>query len=104
MPKKPLENPSEAMFYVLMALLRQGESCGVEIARFAEERSRGAVRIGPGTLYAILAKFSEEALIEERRAEGRRRSYVLTEAGQELYETELRRLRRCIADAEEETP
>lgn len=53
MPKKPLENPSESMFYVLMALAKQGESCGVEIARFAEERSRGAVRIGPGTLYAL---------------------------------------------------
>lgn len=101
MPKKPLENPSEAMFYVLMALAQQGESCGVEIACFAEERSRGAVRIGPGTLYAILAKFSEETLIEERSAEGRRRSYVLTPAGRALYETELRRLRRCIADAEE---
>ena len=73
----------------------------MEIAQFAEERSRGAVRIGPGTLYAILAKFLEEELIEERNAEGRRRSYRLTAAGEKLYETELQRLRRCIADAEE---
>ncbi len=101
MPKKALENLSEAMFYVLMALKKQGECCGVEIARFAEERSGGAVRIGPGTLYAILAKFLEENLIDERNAEGRRRSYCLTAAGGELYETELQRLRRCIADAEE---
>ena len=100
MPKKPLETLSEAMFYVLMAL-RQEERCGVEIAQFAEERSRGAVRIGPGTLYAILAKFLEEDLIEERTAEGRRRSYRLTEAGAKLYEMELQRLKRCIADAEE---
>ena len=101
MPKKPLETLSEAMFYVLMALRHKEECCGVEIAQFAEERSRGAVRIGPGTLYAILAKFLEEDLIEERNAEGRRRSYRLTEAGEKLYETELQRLRRCIADAEE---
>ena len=102
MPKKPLENLSEAMFYVLMALKKQGECCGVDIARFAEERSKGAVRIGPGTLYAILAKFLEENLIEERTAEGRRRSYCLTEAGHELYETELQRLKRCLADAKED--
>ena len=101
MPKKPLETLSEAMFYVLMALRQQKECCGVEIAQFAEARSRGAVRIGPGTLYATLAKFLEEELIEERNAEGRRRSYRLTAAGEKLYETELQRLRRCIADAEE---
>ncbi|MGM9662025.1 MAG: PadR family transcriptional regulator [Oscillospiraceae bacterium] len=100
MPKRPLETLSEAMFYVLMAL-RGGERCGVEIADFARQRSGGQVRIGPGTLYAILAKFLEEGLIEERAAEGRRRTYRLTEAGGELYEGELRRLRRCIADAEE---
>ena len=40
---------TESMFYVLMALL-QGEMCGMDMAAFVEERTRGRVILGPATL------------------------------------------------------
>ena len=58
--------------------------------------------MGPGTLYAILPKFEEEGLIREVAVEGRKRTYALTDKGRALYREELERLRRCVADAEEE--
>ncbi|MBC5733901.1 PadR family transcriptional regulator [Lawsonibacter hominis] len=101
MGKKALENLTESMFYVLMSFLRQAR-CGTEIAEWVRLRTRDRVRLGPGTLYTILAKFEEEGFLQETAVEGRKRTYQLTEAGRRRYEEELARLRACIADAEEE--
>ena len=101
MAKEPLKVLTESMFYVLLSLLRQ-ERCGTEIMRYAEDSTAGRVTLGPGTLYAILARFQEEALIEETAVEGRKRTYRITSRGRALYREELGRLRRCVADGERE--
>lgn len=92
---------TEPMFYVLMAFLH-GEMCGIDVAAFVEKKTRGRVKLGPGTLYTLLNKFQDEALIEEIEVEGRKRTYRLTAKGREAYEEELERLRACLRDAEEE--
>ena len=92
---------TEPMFYVLMAFLH-GEMCGIDVAAFVEKKTRGRVKLGPGTLYTLLNKFQDEALIEEIDVEGRERTYRLTAKGREAYEEELERLRACLRDAEEE--
>lgn len=93
---------TEPMFYVLMAFLRQ-EMCGVDIAAFVEKKTRGRVKLGPGTLYTLLNKFQDENLIEETEVEGRKRTYRLTPTGREAYKEEVARLRSCLHDAEEES-
>ncbi len=92
---------TEPMFYVLMAFLH-GEMCGIDVAAFVEKKTRGRVKLGPGTLYTLLNKFQDEALVEEIDVEGRKRTYRLTAKGREAYEEELERLRACLRDAEEE--
>lgn len=92
---------TEPMFYVLMAFLH-GEMCGIDVAAFVEKKTRGRVKLGPGTLYTLLNKFQDEALIEEIDVEGRKRTYRLTAKGREAYKEELERLRACLRDAEEE--
>ena len=94
---------TEAMFYVLMSFLRR-DMCGTEITEFVEGRTKGRVKLGPGTLYTLLGKFQEEKLIQETQVDGRRRTYRLTEKGRAVYREELERLRACLADAEEEEP
>ena len=101
MAKEPLKVLTESMFYVLLSLLRQ-ERCGTEIVQFVDERTAGRVPLGPGTLYTILAKLTEEDMIREISAEGRRRNYQLTDKGTQMYEAECDRLRRCVADLEAE--
>lgn len=92
---------TEPMFYVLMAFLH-GEMCGIDVAAFVEKKTRGRVKLGPGTLYTLLNKFQDETLIEEIDVEGRKRTYRLTAKGREAYEEELERLRACLRDTEEE--
>ena len=91
---------TEAMFYILMVLTCR-DVCGTEITAAVEERTRGRVRLGPGTLYTLLGKFLDEALIEEIHVEGRKRTYRITPAGREAYAAEVERLRACLADARE---
>lgn len=101
MAKETLKGLTESMYYVLLSLMR-GERCGTEISQYAEELTAGRVLLGPGTLYTILGKFEEEALIEETEVEGRRRTYRLTGRGRSLFREELERLRLCVKDGERE--
>ena len=92
---------TEPMFYVLMSFLRR-DLCGTEITEFVERRTRGRVRLGPGTLYTLLAKFQDEGFIQETEVDGRKRTYRLTDQGRQAYHEELDRLRACVLDGEEE--
>ena len=103
MGRKTLELLTESMFYVLMSLLKENR-CGTEMADWVQTRTKGRVRLGPGTLYTILAKFQEDSLIQEIAVDGRRRTYTLTEEGRRRYLEEVARLRACLNDAEEEAP
>lgn len=96
--KGPLTEP---MYYVLMSFLGR-EMCGTEISEFVERRTGGRVKLGPGTLYTLLARFQDEGLIAETSVDGRKRTYQITGRGREAFREELERLRSCVADGEEE--
>lgn len=98
MPKKALENLTETMFYVLMALY-QNPMCGIDAADFIARRTNGRVKVGPATLYTILGKFESVKYIRETEVDGRKRTYEITEKGREAYREELERLKMCIEDA-----
>lgn len=99
MAKKALEQLSETMFYVLMAF-HYGDLCGAEAVEWIEERTKGRIRMGPGTLYTILAQFEASSVLRPTETMGRRKHYHITEKGRALYQAELVRLKHCIADAE----
>ena len=95
--KGPLTEP---MYYVLMSFLSRG-MCGTEVTEFVERKTAGRVRLGPGTLYTLLAKFQDEGLIAETEVDGRKRNYQITEKGREAFREELDRLRACVNNGEE---
>lgn len=100
--KGPLTEP---MYYVLMSFLRR-EMCGTEVTDFVDLKTKGRVRLGPGTLYTLLARFQDEGMIAETSVDGRKRTYKLTDKGRAAFEEELARLRACVNDGleEEEAP
>ena len=99
MPKKAMEILTESMFYVLMALSK-APMCGIDIAAWITNRTRGRVSLGPATLYTVLGKFEKEGYIAETEVEGRKRTYRITSRGLDAYRSELERLRACLADAD----
>ena len=84
------------MYYILLALTE--ECCGVDIMEKVKSISRGRVLVGPGTLYAMLAKFEENGVIKLTASEGRRKSYIITDKGREMLKEEYERLKTMVED------
>ncbi len=96
MPRERFKTLTEQMFYILLCL---HEECrGVDILEMVRTLTNGRVNIGSGTLYDLLDQFEKESIIQETRAEGRRRSYIITEKGRQMLNKEYNRLLAQIAD------
>ena len=85
---------TEQMFYILLCLREEG--CGMDVMARVSELTGGRVAVGPGTLYNLLEQFLAAGYIVETRAEGRRRSYRLTCAGEALLKGEVERLQMQV--------
>ena len=98
MPRERFKTLTEQMFYILLCLHQ--ERRGVEILEMVRTLTADRVSIGSGTLYDLLEQFTAEGMIQEVRAEGRRRSYIITEKGRQMLDREYRRIRSQAADYE----
>jgi DNA-binding PadR family transcriptional regulator len=94
-----------ATFEILLTLV-DGERHGYAIMQEVAERTEGAVRLGPGTLYGALKRLLEGGLVEEgsERADPelgdeRRRYYRLTGFGLQVARAEARRLDAMVRAA-----
>ena len=87
---------TETGFYILLCL--REECWGMSIMDQVPAMTGGRVRVGSGTLYNLLEQFLAAGMIRETRAEGRRRSYILTDKGREALAAEYRRLRAQAED------
>ena len=96
MAREQLQTLTEPRYYILLALTE--ECCGVDIMERVKKLSGGRVTVGPGTLYAMLAKFEEKEIIRLTTSEGRRKSYIITETGKEELKKEYERLKRMVLD------
>ena len=96
MAREKFQTLTEPMYYILLALL--DESCGVDIMKKVSEISNNRVSVGPGTLYTLLAKFEKEKMIKETLMEGRKRSYIITDYGQEVLREEYNRMQTMIEE------
>jgi DNA-binding PadR family transcriptional regulator len=103
---RPSGLPTAAL-HVLLGLA-DGPRHGYAIKQEVERVTRGAIRLGPGTLYEALSRLEAQGLIEEV-AGGRddeaggapRRTYRLTRPGLALARAEVERLESVVEWARE---
>lgn len=98
-PMRPVE------FYILLALA-EADLHGYGIIQATAERSGGAVRLDPGTLYRAIVRLADAGLLREsERREGedaadqRRRYYSITSEGLALARAEAERMASLVEDA-----
>ena len=96
MPRAKFSTLTEQMFYVLLCL--REECCGMDILDKVPSMTGGRVSVGSGTLYNLLEQFCGEGMIRETRVEGRKRSYLLTDAGRARLEREYQRIQAQAED------
>jgi DNA-binding PadR family transcriptional regulator len=95
-PPGPL---TPAVFHILLALYG-GERHGYDVMQQVNEDSRGAVKMGPGTLYGSLDRMIEAGLVARGTTRDPRRIYYkLTALGQAALRAESERLSTVAAVA-----
>ncbi len=103
-PRKALSLP---VIHILLALA-DGAKHGYAIKQDVEERTNGAIRLGPGTLYEAVQRLQDSALIEESDLSGdgpangqqaQRRYYALTPRGWDVLRDEVRQLGAIVERA-----
>lgn len=100
--REPHLTVTPVTFQILLTLA-DGERHGYAIMREVADRTDGAVRLGPGTLYGSLKRLLESDLIGEgaERADTelgdeRRRYYRITDRGLAVARAEARRLESML--------
>jgi DNA-binding PadR family transcriptional regulator len=94
---------THAVFHILLSL-GDGPKHGYAIMGEVEERTDGALRLGPGTLYGALRRLRGQGLIEEVEDprvsqspdDERRRYYRLTGVGRAVATAEASRLQQLV--------
>lgn len=95
-PRAKFHTLTEQMFYILLCL--RNECYGMDILDRVPAMTNGRVNVGSGTLYNLLEQFLEEEMIRETKVEGRRRSYIITEKGQDMLDKEYLRIKEQAKD------
>ena len=95
MAREQLQTLSEPMYFLLLALTKPMH--GYEVMQTVGAISGGRVRIGAGTLYALLTRFENENIVFQTGGDGRRKIYALADKGRDLLRREYERLRESAA-------
>src|SRR5438552_13895687 len=90
----------------ILVTLADGDRHGYAIMQDVAERTDGAVRLGPGTLYGTIKRMLQEGLIQELddrpdpdEDDARRRYYRITPRGRKVAAEEVSRLAKLVRQA-----
>ena len=96
MPRAKFQTLTEQMFYILLCL--KDECYGMDIMDKVPAMTSGRVNVGSGALYNLLEQIQEAGMLRLTKAEGRRRSYILTDKGREALQSEYERIQKQMED------
>lgn len=97
--KKVYVPMTETGFYILLCL--REENHGYGIVQKVQELTEGEIIITPGTMYGSLSKMEKDGLIKFIREENKRKTYLITELGQEILDLEIKRIKRLYQNITE---
>jgi DNA-binding PadR family transcriptional regulator len=94
--------PLPQTVFLVLATLADGPAHGYRLRAELAARSRGLVRLDPGSLYRLVGRLLDEGLIDDVAGAGdvepgRRRTYRLTSEGRRILIAETRRLADLVA-------
>lgn len=96
------DNPlTEAFYYILLALRKPNHGYG--IIQEVERLTNGRVVLGAGTLYGALQTMQKRNWIKIYSVDTesrKKKEYIITEAGKEIFRLEKQRLEELLKNAE----
>ena len=94
MPRKTNDPQWSDPALLVLSSLAVGSRHGYAIVKDVE--ATAGVHLGPGTLYAVLARLETRGLIEPLPPVDRRRPYQITAAGSAVLDAEIARMGRFV--------
>lgn len=89
---------TEVTFYILLSLYTPKH--GYAVMQFVEEKTKGRLSLGAGTLYGALNSLQKKGwIVPYKDSEGRKKEYFITSQGKEVAEKELVRLNELVSIA-----
>ncbi|TGE35770.1 PadR family transcriptional regulator [Desulfosporosinus fructosivorans] len=91
---------TEALFYILLAVRTPNHGYG--IIQDINEMTGGRVVLGPGTLYGAINTMLTKgwiSLFSEDKESRKKKEYLLTKIGREIFEQEVNRLNELVENA-----
>lgn len=91
---------TEVTFYILLSLYTPRH--GYAVMQFIEDKTKGRLLLGAGTLYGALTSLEKKGWITPYGyLEKRKKEYCITPQGKEIAEKELARLNELVSIASE---
>ena len=91
---------TEALFYILLAVRTPNHGYG--IIQDVSEMTVGRVTLGPGTLYGAINSMLTKgwiSLYSEDKESRKKKEYLLTNIGKEVFQNEVKRLNELVKNA-----
>lgn len=91
---------TEALFYILLAVRTPNHGYG--IIQNVSEMTDGRVILGPGTLYGAINSMLTKgwiSLYSEDKESRKKKEYLITNIGKEVFQNEVKRLNELIKNA-----
>ena len=92
---------TESLFYILLSVRKPNHGYG--IIQEVEKLTGGRVVLGPGTLYGAIQAMTAKGWIRiysQETDSRKKKEYVITELGREIFREEKARLGELLANAE----
>lgn len=89
---------TEVTFFVLLSVYKPKH--GYAIMQYIDEKTNGRLVLGAGTLYGALTSLEDKGWIMScGNSDGRRKEYIITDAGKEICSKEINRLNELVGIA-----
>ena len=92
---------TEAVYYILLAVREPNHGYG--IIQEVQEMTDSRVNLGPGTLYGAINSLLDKEWIElysEEKQSRKKKSYIITSKGREVFNNEVVRLKELVKNSE----
>lgn len=92
---------TEAVFYILLAVRNPNHGYG--IIQDVQEMTDRRVNLGPGTLYGAINSLLDKGwirLYSEEKQSRKKKSYIITSNGKEVFNNEVERLKELVKNSE----
>lgn len=92
---------TEAIFYILLAVRTPNHGYGIiqDVMEMTDKR----VTLGPGTLYGAINSMLTKgwiSLYSEDKESRKKKEYLITNTGKEIFQNEIKRLNELLKNAE----